>query len=288
MEISTLFIIIKETLIFNKIVMKKLLLLLLLSIFSVNSTFAYTNEDWKVESWLDERVKDDEGDKIKLNSTTFFPTWFLDWTIIQKAPVQPIWAGRTHWDDRIDFNKFNCNTASWNALFNKKCFLRHSWVFTKIDISKDADLSGQTNYPSLNNVMVAEVDARYDENFSFWVAGFGVSSQWWIAQWGLQGWPWAEIWNSSHNAKQWAAIQVFAMDKDGNEITDWNGFPIWFPITVNGEDITEKVGERNVVTSLNRKLFRGYCLKNGVEDYSMLASDPNCKVAWNMIFSLYI
>lgn len=102
--------------------MKKLFILFLFILFWINNVGAYTNEKWEI-------IKEQKID-YDLDSTTFYPKWFLDWSFInywnEKRWDQPMWLWRTHWIEAIDWDKnINCNED--NHLYHKKCFMRHAW-----------------------------------------------------------------------------------------------------------------------------------------------------------------
>lgn len=264
--------------------MKKLFLLLLLLVLGSHPAYGYTNEKWKIEyeismEWFD------------LDSTVFYPKGFLDGSIIKDYNQQPMWAGRTYWTKGIDDANIDCAvpkhksySAPW--YFHRKCFIRHAGMFTKIDISGNWSM-----FPMTNNVFTVEVPSNLQGDFEFWLAWFWASSSYWLGSSGGM-----EVWtNGKNHLTQWAAVQIFPLDKDGNELKDaWN-YSKWFPVYSVDEDGNEFIasewiwkGKRNVVTSMNPKLFRGKYLTSGARETRTNAynnTSAGC-VPQNIIFGL--
>lgn len=281
-------------------------LLIFISSCFTNITYWYTDENWNMKKiqFLDVQ----KNDVFILNSTLSYPSWFVDWTIFnwkwfRKLENQPIWVWRQSWIKWIDDQVLNCNSSSVldvRKLENRKCFIRHSWMFAKSDISWLV-----TNFPMSNQLFQVRIDERlnhwWDEQdwfkdaFWFSMVAFWVSPNEWLAHW------WQEVsykilhnWKSTIN-NQWSAIQAYLLDENWNELTD-----VWLDIyakkenddwTVEYENVTEILWwqdwHRKVVSSINPKLFRWKCLSwtDWVEWNVDAYWNQNCE-AFNMIYWL--
>lgn len=118
----------------------------LLFFISINFAFWYTDvNNHEIHSLYD--LKSSK----KIRSTLSYPSWFLDWEIytqdlwylnkdwsINYNNVS-LWVWRAYWTKWIDDSDVDCSDKkiAWNTskLENRKCFIRHAWMFTKIDIS---------------------------------------------------------------------------------------------------------------------------------------------------------
>lgn len=260
--------------------------MLLLLFVGTNNVWAYTDKNWDIVYHMDANAD--------LDSTIFFPKGFLDGTVIDWFPNQPMGVWRTHYIEAIDGKNTNCFWSNIN--YDRKCFLRHGAVMSKMDIW----WKGTTVYPTLNNVFEVSVDTKIQTGrFEFWLSWFGATYKVGLAD-GWEIWDWFLI-DKRLKDNQWTAVQVFALDENGKEIKE-GGLPRDFRIYMewpNWEEIevTEELwefGGRKVVSSLNKQLNRGFCLNSNTNMYWNASSNPETTtkaygsdcVPFNLIYGL--
>lgn len=291
---------------FNKTIKLFCLIFIFLIIWQQNVFWYTQNKDWEIHSIMD------MNNMIKMKSTMSYPSWFLDWEIYTNYQAYlnwnndvdywnvPLWVWRAYWTKWIDDSNVDCSkdaiAKNTSVLQNRKCFIRHAWMFTKVDVSWYT-----TAFPSVNNLFQVRIDdniqnfawenQEFEWVFEFWLAWFWAT--YWKSSWLAWWWEVSQAeWNKENS--QWAAIQAYLLDENWNELND-----IWLDIyaewlnweLVNVTQIMWKEWEwrRKFVSSTNPLLFRWKCI-NPSTDWSDVwwrdaYNNNDCK-PFNMIFWL--